>query len=67
MKTFTISNLGLLLWAKEEMDRQMKEGRLRDRKRLFGEVEECPCGCGLAGDVCNEALEGARREEELPF
>jgi hypothetical protein len=31
-------------------------------------IEECPCGCGLEGEICQDhAAERQRASDELPF
>jgi len=65
----------LALWAQGEMSRQFSEMRQDEEasRKAFqalahNTVSECPCGCGLKNDICNEQAERVRQaNEELPF
>lgn len=73
---FSGSQLDILLWGYAEMDRQLaraEEERAAIRHRNeFGVsndlVSECPCGCGLKGDICEVRAETVKRiNSEIPF
>ncbi len=68
----------VLLWGKLESDRQIEESCQREKEeaykimvkglKSFGEIKECPCGCGLKGDICQaHASVIVAKNEEIPF
>jgi hypothetical protein len=64
--------LDILLWAHREMDRQQVAAADERQAIRFGKglelVKECPCGCGLQGDVCPARAATIKRlGDEIPF
>ena len=48
---------------KEEAHKIMTRGL-----KSFGRITECPCGCGLQGDICEAyASEIIRKNDDVPF
>jgi len=61
-------NITILVWASQELNRQMDELKREDKASLFDPVEECPCGCGLKDDVCDAQLARVKaKNDALPF
>jgi hypothetical protein len=59
--------LDLLLYGLQESQRQFDEQDKMDMK-AFGFVKECPCGCGLKGEICKKQLAKVRAaNDEIPF
>ena len=61
-------DLSLLLYGTNELNCQMAEDKQENLAKLFGIVEECPCGCGLKNAVCNTQYEKVKvANDEIPF
>lgn len=57
--------LDILLWAYQEAEDEPEVTRLD-----FGHqtIKECPCGCGLENDVCEERkIKMKKLADEIPF
>jgi len=62
--------LDILLWGVQECDRQMAELKQEQKARFseFGKIKECPCGCGLKNDICDDQLARVKAaSDDIPF
>lgn len=76
--TFSYGGRGdILLWGYEESSRQFEEMKQEEKERAHkimmrglreGSLKECPCGCGLQGELCQaQASKVYAENEEIPF
>jgi len=64
--------LDILLWGHAELKRQMVVAADERQAIKFGKglelLDECPCGCGLQGDVCEARRAKMKKlNDEIPF